>query len=109
MGSDLKAVREHLLTLREEWQQRLGAIRADRRREHGGLDPDSGERAVERENDETLDALDERGRQAVEEFDAALARIESGEYGRCVRCGSEIPEGRLRAYPATPTCVECSR
>jgi hypothetical protein len=26
----------------------------------------------------------------------------------CVKCGSEIPEGRLKALPNAKTCVSCS-
>ena len=40
--------------------------------------------------------------------EAALDRIESGEYGRCRACGSGIAEARLDAVPATETCRECA-
>nr|WP_304502923.1 TraR/DksA C4-type zinc finger protein [Caldovatus aquaticus] len=39
---------------------------------------------------------------------AALARIESGEYGWCARCGEPIAPGRLAPDPALPTCVACA-
>ena len=26
----------------------------------------------------------------------------------CIKCGNEIPEGRLKAVPGTHTCVRCS-
>ncbi|ARK12974.1 TraR/DksA family transcriptional regulator [Fibrivirga algicola] len=26
----------------------------------------------------------------------------------CIKCGNEIPEGRLKAVPGTRTCVRCS-
>lgn len=38
---------------------------------------------------------------------AALARIESDSYGRCVDCGQQIPEGRLEARPDAARCVSC--
>jgi DnaK suppressor protein len=37
---------------------------------------------------------------------SALARLEAGEYGRCVVCGKEIEPARLRAVPETPYCLE---
>jgi DnaK suppressor protein len=37
---------------------------------------------------------------------SALARLESGEYGRCVVCGKEIEPARLKAVPETPYCLE---
>ena len=27
---------------------------------------------------------------------------------KCIKCGNEIPEGRLKALPNTITCTECS-
>ncbi|MFL6450620.1 MAG: TraR/DksA family transcriptional regulator [Bryobacteraceae bacterium] len=37
---------------------------------------------------------------------SALARLDAGEYGRCVVCGKEIEPARLRALPETPYCLE---
>jgi len=42
-------------------------------------------------------------------IDAALGRVEAGDYGYCVRCGEAIPARRLELDPAIPTCVACSR
>lgn len=39
--------------------------------------------------------------------DAALSRLESGDYGICVSCGCEIPEARLVATPTVQTCIPC--
>lgn len=36
----------------------------------------------------------------------AIERIESGTYGTCEKCGKEIPEERLHAFPAARHCVE---
>lgn len=38
---------------------------------------------------------------------SALARLESGTYGACERCGNPIPVERLRAFPAATMCVPC--
>ena len=42
------------------------------------------------------------------EIDAALARIDAGTYGRCTRCGSDIPEERLELRPFASRCVACT-
>jgi DnaK suppressor protein len=42
-------------------------------------------------------------------IDAALARLDEGEYGYCAACGEDIPQKRLDLDPATPTCVGCAR
>lgn len=44
----------------------------------------------------------------IGEVDRALARIEAGTYGRCVRCGTGIPEERLELRPFAGTCVACT-
>lgn len=38
----------------------------------------------------------------------ALSRIENGSYGKCIKCGAEIPINRLEAYPAADDCIKCS-
>ena len=44
----------------------------------------------------------------IRRIDAALARIEAGDYGDCVRCGNPIAEKRLQLLPDTPFCANCS-
>jgi RNA polymerase-binding transcription factor DksA len=99
-------------TLRErltEWQERLEKIRGDRRRQSAPLEQDFEDQATQRQNDETLDALDARGRQEIEAIRAALGRIASGAFGSCVGCGEAIPTARLRAQPAAIDCLACAR
>lgn len=50
--------------------------------------------------------------QALRSADAigsALARIRSGSYGDCRRCGRPIGFDRLEARPAAELCIECAR
>lgn len=55
-------------------------------------------------------ALETSRRRAAElrRIAAALARIDSGDYGYCVECGEEIAVRRLELDPATPYCVQCA-
>ena len=39
---------------------------------------------------------------------AALARIDSGDYGYCLDCDEEIAPGRLAGDPAVTLCIECA-
>jgi len=39
---------------------------------------------------------------------AALQRIDEGEWGYCVSCGSAIAEARLRHDLSIPTCINCA-
>lgn len=41
-------------------------------------------------------------------IDAALARMDSDDYGWCEECGEEIPIGRLRLDPCAARCVGCA-
>lgn len=43
------------------------------------------------------------------QIDAALARLEAGEYGRCSRCGEGIEPKRLEFDPAVSLCGTCLR
>lgn len=40
-------------------------------------------------------------------IDAALVRLDAGEYGWCFECECEIPERRLRALPFAVRCQAC--
>ena len=40
---------------------------------------------------------------------AALGRMESGDYGYCVLCDEEIAEGRLRFDSSVLTCISCAQ
>jgi DnaK suppressor protein len=44
----------------------------------------------------------------IKRIDAALQRIDEGEFGYCVSCGSEIEPKRLDNDPTTPTCFDCA-
>ena len=44
----------------------------------------------------------------LDEIEAALARIDAGSYGSCVRCGSAIPVERLQMRPFAGACVSCA-
>ena len=70
------------------------------------FDEESGEGdtlAVERERDLALSA---HARAAVDQIDAALARIDDGTYGICMVSGKPIPRQRLNAIPWAAERVE---
>ena len=53
----------------------------------------------------------EHGRRNIEtqlgRVRSALSRIESGDYGKCGRCGIDIPPERLEYMPEAAYCVQC--
>ena len=44
----------------------------------------------------------------AEQILAALARIETGEYGVCSKCGADIAPARLAALPTATRCIRCA-
>ena len=44
-------------------------------------------------------------REALDEVEAALTRLEAGTYGICEACGKPIGAARLEAMPATRFCI----
>jgi DnaK suppressor protein len=45
---------------------------------------------------------------ALDQIEAAIARIEDGRFGQCEECSTEIPEPRLEAVPYAALCVQCA-
>lgn len=45
--------------------------------------------------------------QYLKSIEAALERVQSGEYGCCVECGDLINDKRLEAVPAAELCINC--
>ena len=43
------------------------------------------------------------------EIAGALKRMDEGTYGKCERCGRDIPPERLEARPTASLCVACAQ
>jgi DnaK suppressor protein len=54
-------------------------------------------------------AAQRRRQQDMIAIDAALRRIDEGEFGYCLMCGDAIAEARLVHSPAAATCIACAR
>ena len=53
-------------------------------------------------------AQDRRRQQESARIEAAMRRIDLGEWGYCVTCGDDIAAARLTHDPSTPTCIKCA-
>ena len=100
-----EAAREILLARRAEL---LGNIARIEDQLDDPVPKDWEDAASERQGDEVLTALGQSDQAEIRRIDAALARIEAGDYGDCVRCGNPIAEKRLQLLPDTPFCANCS-
>ena len=102
----------------------LEARAAELRRELGQVLHDSGERsdlglpnrnaevddAAVAENETILDiAAVQRDARELDDVNAALARIDSPDFGLCVECGAGIAAERLAAQPQAVRCIDCER
>jgi DnaK suppressor protein len=94
--------------------EEIATRRADLKREGEGMldseladydqhDADEGTETHEQELDETTEMILDAEAENVE---IALQRLASGDYGKCIDCGKEIPRERLEAIPEAIRCVE---
>jgi DnaK suppressor protein len=70
--------------------------------------PPAGREASSQGGESTQDARRDLARRELAEIEAALRRIEDGNYGRCVSCGGPVGLQRLRAVPEARFCMACS-
>ena len=72
------------------------------------VDPkDFGDIASEDTDRKMLESMSEKDSKRMQLIESALARIEQGKYGKCIKCAKKIPEDRLRASPYALMCIEC--
>lgn len=71
------------------------------------IDRDQEENADEMEMYESNLAVDESMKAELKKINAALSRIEEGNYGICQNCKKEIPLERLLVYPQADVCLDC--
>jgi RNA polymerase-binding transcription factor DksA len=104
--TDQHAARDSLTRQRNELQGRIKALQSQEREE---TQDDTTDNAHEWENAELRgDEMD----QALNELrgvEQALARLDQGSYGVCVRCGKPIGDERLDVLPDTVLCAACAR
>ncbi len=78
--------------------------------EAGGLEYDSNfadTSQVTAERGEA-EALASQLREALEDVEKAIGKLDKGTYGTCERCGQHIAPARLEAKPASAYCIECA-
>ncbi len=93
------------LALVHEVRDRIRDVRSDGVADRDVLD------AAESSEVDTQDhiglALIRLKAETLNKIDAALRRIDGGNYGDCFECGGEISEARLRALPFAVRCRDC--
>jgi DnaK suppressor protein len=108
MTDPLQDLRRQLEQLRDDLQARLDRVARHVRHEAEPLEKDFAEQAVQRENEEVVDALGNEARRELARVRDALKRMDEGLYGVCEACGENIPPARLKALPQARLCAECA-
>jgi len=107
-ANKLQEYKSILESERVKHQERVNSLTSDKRREKGAISADSNEAAIDIENDEVVDSLQELEINQVKMIDSAIERIENGTFGTCMSCGEEISQARLKAVPSSPNCIACT-
>jgi len=69
--------------------------------------PDPTDRASLESDRNFMLRIRDRESKLIKKIKKALARIESGEFGICEKCGGDISIKRLKARPVTTQCIDC--
>ena len=107
LQTDLTQVKHTLLARRRTLLERHARVAADLQRRGEALVGDWSDRAIQMQNDETLQAIDDAAQDELVAIDEALLRLGRGLYGVCKECGAPIESGRLQALHAV-TCSVCA-
>jgi RNA polymerase-binding transcription factor DksA len=107
---------EQLAHLKNLLEERDRALRADLQREAGLQEdfvdvatevPDPGDASFADLSVDLGNAAVGRDLFELRAIEAARQRMESGTYGDCVKCETEIPYERLLVQPAAERCAPC--
>ena len=111
-NTDLTLFRERLLALRSRLlgdmtQMEDNALNKDHSRTTR-MPTSPAELGSDNSDQELTLSLLGSDKEAFDQIDGALTRIENGSYGRCEKCGGTIPKSRLDAIPYAAQCVQCA-
>jgi len=106
MMQKLAAIRERLTARLAVLEAQIERLEASQREP---LDDDLPDQAIERADDEALDAVERAALHEMTLTRQAILRLDAGLYGICTECGVPIDADRLEAIPAAARCVACEQ
>jgi RNA polymerase-binding transcription factor DksA len=95
--------------LEEQWRNQLAQITALSLHVIDSAGHEAGDDDVRTEYLRINAQLIAAARRQLEDTEAALQRLDDGEYGSCAQCGQPIPAERLEILPAAKFCIGCQR
>ena len=112
-AEEVIGVREDLIAEIERMRRAVEASDAELEQLMGegsdtsGKDPgDVGSTNFERDQELSMNA---NARTLLEQNEAALRRLEAGEFGTCENCGNPIGKARMEVFPKATMCVRCKQ
>lgn len=98
--------RKQLIEKKDEIIQEAGKTLSDMTDQNTNI-PDPNDRATVESGRSFELRIRDRERKLLSKIEAAIQRIEDGEFGYCEECGEAIGEKRLEARPVTTLCIDC--
>ena len=100
----------HFRTILEDWRKEL-MEEVDRTVHHMQDDaanfPDPNDRATQEEEFTLELRTRDRERRLTKKIKSSLDDLDSGDYGYCESCGTDIGIRRLEARPTANLCIDC--
>ncbi len=109
MEDQLKAEKDRLESELEEISTKNPKASGDFMADFPNIGDKEDENAEEVATYSTNLTLERTLESSLRDVDKALERIDNGTYGICKYCNKEIAEKRLRARPASSSCIECKK
>jgi RNA polymerase-binding protein DksA len=109
MTTNHNDVRNNLLAMLEELDERLTTITQHVRHADNDIEKDSEEQVTQNEDNEVEDYLGNSARREIKAIKEALVRIDRGDYHICQTCGEEINPERLKVIPYSNVCIKCAQ
>lgn len=110
----MERLRKALLERQAELEQEVGdlaveisALGTDQGDENGGLGHSVAEDGTSLSESERLSTFSNDMQGMLAQIQQALERMDEGTYGTCLKCGKQINEERLEAFPYVPYCIVC--
>ncbi len=110
-NTDLTIHREKLLALRASLLGDMTQMEDDSLKDHSkttSIPTDMEELANDNADQELTLTLLGSDEGILDQVEAAIQRIDDSSYGRCEKCGEQIPKSRLDAIPYAADCVQCA-
>ena len=110
-NTDLTLQRERLLALRASLLGDMTQMEDDALNDHSrttSIPTDMAELGSDNSDQDLTFSRLGSDKDALDQIEAAIERIENDTYGRCEECGEQIPKTRLDAIPYAAQCVQCA-